>query len=41
LNEKDLPDIPAEARENLRFTPVENVDEVLANALAEAASAPS
>jgi ATP-dependent Lon protease len=34
LNEKDLPDVPAEAREKLRFIPVENVDEVLGNALA-------
>jgi ATP-dependent Lon protease len=33
LNEKDLPDVPAEAREKLRFVPVENVDEVLSNAL--------
>ena len=35
LNEKDLPDVPAEAKEKLRFVPVENVDEVLANALTE------
>ena len=40
LNEKDLPDVPAEARENLRFIPVENVDEVLANALTEPPPAP-
>jgi ATP-dependent Lon protease len=33
LNEKDLVDIPAEAREKIRFIPVENVDEVLAFAL--------
>ena len=39
LNEKDLPDVPAEAREKLRFVPVENVDEVLANALTEPVAA--
>jgi ATP-dependent Lon protease len=33
LNEKDLVDVPSEAREKLRFVPVESVDEVLANAL--------
>jgi len=39
FNEKDLPDVPAEAKVKLRFVPVENVDEVLANALALPASA--
>jgi ATP-dependent Lon protease len=39
LNEKDLPEIPAEVREAVRFIPVENVDEVLANALSEPAAA--
>ncbi|MGA7901622.1 MAG: endopeptidase La [Terrimicrobiaceae bacterium] len=39
LNEKDLPDVPAEAKEKLRFVPVETVDEVLANALTQAAPA--
>jgi ATP-dependent Lon protease len=34
LNEKDLVDVPSEAREKLRFVPVENVDQVLGNALA-------
>ena len=34
LNEKDLIDVPSEVRERLRFVPVENVDEVLSNALA-------
>ncbi len=34
LNEKDLIDVPGEVRERLRFVPVENVDEVLSNALA-------
>src|SRR5205807_9516681 len=33
LNEKDLADVPAEAKEKLKFVPVENVDEVVANAL--------
>jgi ATP-dependent Lon protease len=33
LNEKDLPDIPEEAKQKIKFIPVENVDEVLANAL--------
>jgi predicted ATP-dependent protease len=33
LNEKDLVDVPEEAKQKLRFIPVENVDEVLAVAL--------
>jgi ATP-dependent Lon protease len=33
LNEKDLVDIPQEAKEKIKFIPVQNVDEVLANAL--------
>jgi ATP-dependent Lon protease len=33
LNEKDLVDVPAEAKEKIKFIPVSNVDEVLANAL--------
>ncbi|HET9800885.1 MAG TPA: endopeptidase La, partial [Chthoniobacterales bacterium] len=33
LNEKDLPDVPEEAKQKLKFVPVENVDEVLAVAL--------
>jgi ATP-dependent Lon protease len=33
LNEKDLIDIPQEAKEKIKFIPVENVDQVLANAL--------
>jgi ATP-dependent Lon protease len=33
LNEKDLIDVPNEAREKLRFVPVENVDQGLAHAL--------
>jgi ATP-dependent Lon protease len=33
LNEKDLVEIPEEAKQKLKFIPVETVDEVLANAL--------
>ena len=33
LNEKDLVDVPEEAKQKLQFVPVENVDEVLAVAL--------
>ena len=33
LNEKDLIDVPEEAKQSLKFVPVENVDEVLAVAL--------
>ena len=33
LNEKDLPDVPEEVKQKLKFTLVENVDEVLAVAL--------
>jgi ATP-dependent Lon protease len=39
LNEKDLVDIPEEAKQKIKFIPVENVDQVLANAL-EPKSAP-
>ncbi len=35
LNEKDLVDVPEEAKQKLKFIPVENVDEVLAAALEE------
>ena len=42
LNEKDLVDVPEEAKQKLKFIPVENVDEVLSVALEKkAASAPS
>jgi ATP-dependent Lon protease len=34
LNEKDIPDIPADAREKLKLIPVETVDDVLKEALA-------
>jgi ATP-dependent Lon protease len=33
LNEKDLYDVPEEAKQKLKFIPVENVDEVLNAAL--------
>lgn len=33
LNEKDLVDVPEEAKEKIEFLPVENVDEVLSIAL--------
>ena len=33
LNEKDPVDVPEEAKQKLKFVPVENVDEVLAAAL--------
>ena len=33
LNEKDLVDVPDEAKQKLKFIPVENVDEVLTAAL--------
>jgi ATP-dependent Lon protease len=35
LNEKDLPDVPAEAKKKIEFIRVENVDDVLAAALAK------
>src|SRR5689334_14916569 len=35
LNEKDLVDVPDEAKQKLRFVPVETVEEVLAHALDE------
>jgi predicted ATP-dependent protease len=33
LNEKDLVDVPEEAKQKLKFVPLENVDEVLVAAL--------
>jgi ATP-dependent Lon protease len=33
LNEKDLVDVPEEAKQKLKFVPVENVDEALSIAL--------
>jgi ATP-dependent Lon protease len=41
LNEKDLVDVPEEAKQKLKFVPVENVDEVLAVALENSGSTPS
>jgi ATP-dependent Lon protease len=41
LNEKDLADVPEEAKQNLKFVPVETVDEVLAAALEKNSAAPS
>lgn len=41
LNEKDLVDVPEEAKEKLKFIPVENVDEVLAAALEKSGAAPN
>jgi len=38
LNEKDLYDVPEEAKQKLKFVPVENVDEVLAVALEKSAT---
>jgi predicted ATP-dependent protease len=35
-NEKDLVDVPDEVRQQLRIVPVENMDQVLAEALIEA-----
>ena len=41
LNEKDLVDVPEEAKQKLKFVPVENVDEVLAVALEKKGATPS
>jgi ATP-dependent Lon protease len=41
LNEKDLVDVPEEAKQKLKFLPVENVDEVLEAALEKPGSAAS
>jgi len=41
LNEKDLPDVPEEAKQKLKFVPVENVDEVLAIALEKNGARPA
>src|SRR5256886_14557525 len=41
LNEKDLVDVPEEAKQKLKFIPVENVDEVLAAALEKDSAAPA
>jgi ATP-dependent Lon protease len=41
LNEKDLVDVPEEAKQKLKFVPVENVDEVLAVALEKDGAVPA
>jgi ATP-dependent Lon protease len=41
LNEKDLVDVPEEAKQKLKFVPVENVDEVLAVALEKDSAVPA
>jgi ATP-dependent Lon protease len=41
LNEKDLVDVPEEAKQKLKFIPVENVDEVLKIALEKDGATPS
>jgi len=41
LNEKDLVDVPEEAKQKLKFIPVENVDEVLAVALEKDGDSPA
>jgi ATP-dependent Lon protease len=41
LNEKDLVDVPEEAKQKLKFVPVENVDEVLAVALEKDGATPA
>ena len=41
LNEKDLVDVPEEAKQKLKFVPVDNVDEVLEAALEKNAAAPA
>src|SRR5438046_7309003 len=41
LNEKDLVDVPEEAKQKLKFVPVENVDQVLAVALEGNSATPS
>ena len=41
LNEKDLVDVPEEAKQKLKFIPVETVDEVLAAALEKDGAVPA
>jgi ATP-dependent Lon protease len=41
LNEKDLADVPEEAKEKIKFVPVENVDQVLEVALEKNGEKPS
>ena len=41
LNEKDLVDVPEEAKQKLKFIPVENVDEALSVALEKDSAQPT
>jgi ATP-dependent Lon protease len=41
LNEKDLVDVPEEAKQKLKFIPVENVDEALSVALEKDGAQPT
>ena len=41
LNEKDLVDVPEEAKQKLKFVPVETVDEVLDAALEKNSAVPA
>lgn len=41
LNEKDLVDVPEEAKQKLKFIPVENVDEALSVALEKDGTQPT
>jgi ATP-dependent Lon protease len=41
LNEKDLVDVPEEAKQKLKFIPVENVDEALSIALEKDGTQPA
>jgi ATP-dependent Lon protease len=41
LNEKDLVDVPEEAKQKLKFVPVENVDEALSIALEKDGTQPA
>ena len=41
LNEKDLADVPEEAKQKLKFVPVENVDQVPAVALEKNGAVPA
>ena len=41
LNEKDLVDVPEEAKQKLKFVPVENVDDALSVALEKDGAQPT
>ena len=40
LNEKDLPDLPADVKDKVKFVPVENVDDLLEAALVKSREKP-